>query len=72
MLYWAYFKHLSFQGASFLTFYAYPFIDLIMYALILVMGSFVSRHVRTFFSQIHYLLIGYEVGFILLIGYTEV
>lgn len=72
ILYYIYYKNISSQGAAFLTFYAYPFIDLIMYALILLMGNYVSEHVRTFYSQIHYLLIGYEVGFILLIGYTEV
>ncbi len=59
ILYWIYFKYLSSQAAVFLTFYAYPFIDLIMYALILFMGSYVSHHVRTFYSQIHYLLVGY-------------
>ena len=56
----------------FLTFYAYPLIDLVMYALILFMGSLTSKEVRTFYSQIHNLLIGYEVGFILLVGYMEV
>lgn len=72
MLYYVYSQNLSQQASVFLIFYAYPFIDLIMYALILVMGNYVSHHVRTFYSQIHYLLIGYEVGFILLVGYTEV
>lgn len=43
-----------------------------MYSLILVMGHYVSEQVRGFHAQIHFLLIGYEVGFILLIGYTEV
>lgn len=43
-----------------------------MYALILFLGSFTSKEVRAFHSQIHMLLVGYEVGFILLIGYTEV
>lgn len=72
MLYWVYYHNLSTQGAAFLTFYAYPFIDLLMYGILLGMGAKVTKNARTFYSQIHYLLIGYEVGFILLIGYTEV
>lgn len=72
ILYYIYSKNLSSEAAIFLTFYGYPFVDLIMYGIVLFMGSYTSREVRTFYSQIHYLLIGYEVGFILLIGYTEV
>lgn len=59
MLYWVYYRNLTSQSAAFLMFYIYPLIDLIMYGLILLMGKYVSNHVRTFYSQIHYLLIGY-------------
>lgn len=43
-----------------------------MYAIILGMGHFTTKEVRGFYSMIHFLLVGYEVGWILLIGYTEV
>ena len=43
ILYYVYQKNMSSEAALFLTFYAYPFIDLIMYALILFMGSKTSK-----------------------------
>jgi hypothetical protein len=70
ILYTVYFKNLSTESQLFLTFYSFPIIDLIMYALILFMGKYISNEVKTFYERIHYLLIGYEVGFIILIGYT--
>ena len=43
ILYYVYQKNMSSEAALFLTFYTYPFIDLIMYALILFMGSKTSK-----------------------------
>lgn len=43
ILYHVYAKNLAAEAAVFISFYAYPFIDLIMYALILFLGSFVSK-----------------------------
>jgi hypothetical protein len=56
----------------FLIIYLFPVIDLIMFGLLIFSGTFLSEEVRTFHSMLHFLLLGLEVGFTLLIGYTEV
>ena len=43
ILYYVYFKNLSAEAAVFVTFYAYPFVDMLMYALILFLGTFTSK-----------------------------
>jgi hypothetical protein len=38
----------------------------------LAMGAYISREVKVFHQQVHFLMVGYAVGYIMLIGYTEV
>lgn len=68
--YTAYVKNLSTYSAIFLIFYGYPIIDTIIYSLTLFLGCKTDDWVKGFFSTIQFLLIGYGVGMILLIGYT--
>jgi hypothetical protein len=60
------------MSAIFLVIYGYPFVDLLLYAFTLFLGTKVENSVKNFFASIHFLLIGYAVGMILIIGYTEV
>ena len=71
-LYKAYVKNMSNYGAVFLIIYSYPAIDLLFYAGTLALGCKMDNWVKGFFSTIHFLLLGYGVGMILIVGYTEV
>ncbi len=52
--------------------YLFPFFDLLMYAFLLIIGRYLSKHVKTFHQQLHFLTLGYAVGTIMLVGYSEV
>ncbi len=69
-LYKLYTNNLSTYGAIFLTIYSYPAIDLLFYAATLGLGTKMDNWVKGFFSTIHFLLLGYGVGMILIVGYT--
>ena len=56
----------------FLIFYIYPAFDLLIYILVLLLGWKVEDGVKGFHSMIHFLMIGYGAGMIMLVGYTEV
>ena len=56
----------------FLAIYLYPLFDLSIYALTLGLGTKIEDNVKGFFSMIHFFMIGYGVGMILIVGYTEV
>lgn len=71
-LYKVYLDKLSTYSARFLVIYLYPLFDLLIYAITLFLGTKVEDNVKGFFSVIHYFLIGYGVGYVLLCGYTEV
>lgn len=71
-LYRVYQLNMSIYAAAFLIFYSYPIIDLAFYASTLALGHMMERWVKSFFSQIHFYILGYGVGMILLVGYTEV
>lgn len=71
-LYNVYLNNLSSMSSIFLVVYAYPFFDLLFYGLTLFLGTKVELSVKSFFANIHFLMIGYGVGMILIIGYTEV
>lgn len=60
------------MSALFLIIYAYPAIDLLIYSVVLLLGNKVEDSVKSFFSVIHYMLLGYGAGMILIVGYTEV
>jgi hypothetical protein len=51
-------------------FYLFPIFDLLMYALLLYMGTKTSKYVKIFCQQLHFLTLGYAVGMIMLCGYT--
>lgn len=63
-------NNLSLYSAIFLIIYSYPIIDLIFYSVYLAIGNKVDNWQKAFFSSIHYLLLGYGVGMILIVGYT--
>jgi hypothetical protein len=69
-LYKFYIQNLSTYGALFLIVYAYPVIDLIFYSTTLALGCKIDNWLKGFFSTIHFLLLGYGVGMIMLVGYT--
>jgi hypothetical protein len=71
-LYKIYIDSVSSIAAAFLVFYLYPFIDLIIYSLMLILGNYVEDRVKNFYGVIHFILLGYGVGLTLLVGYTEV
>jgi hypothetical protein len=71
-LYKLYVNNLSTYGAIFLIIYSYPAVDLLFYAATLGLGTQMDNWVKGFFSTIHFLLLGYGVGMILIVGYTEV
>ena len=71
-LYKVYIQNISTYGAIYLIFYGYPVIDLCFYAATLGLGSLISKWIKGLYSQIHYYILGYGVGMILLVGYTEV
>jgi hypothetical protein len=71
-LYNIYYSNLSAMSAIFLLIYGYPVIDLLLYALTLYLGTKVDSSVRIFYASLHFLMIGYGVGMILIVGYTEV
>ena len=71
-LYHIYYANLSLMSIIFLIIYAYPVIDLILYSLCLWLGTKVEDDVKALFSVIHYMLLGYGAGMILIVGYTEV
>ena len=54
----------------FLIFYLYPVFDLLLYALVLGLGSKVENGLKGVFSMIHFMMVGYGAGMILLVGYT--
>lgn len=64
--------NISTVGCIFLIVYAYPLFDILFYALTLFLGTKVENSVKSFFAIIHFLMIGYGVGMILIVGYTEV
>lgn len=63
---------MSNMETAFMIIYLYPIIDLLIFVLTLKLGSGVKAPFKSFFAMLHYLLIGYGVGMILLVGYTEV
>jgi len=69
-LYYAYFNNLSSMSAAFLLIYGYPAIDLLIYIVALFLGTVVSDSVKGLFSVIHYFMLGYGVGMVLMTGYT--
>jgi len=74
-LYHVYYLNLSSMSTIsmstiFLIIYAYPAFDLILYSLCLWLGTKVEDDVKGLFSVIHYMLIGYGAGMILIVGYT--
>lgn len=71
-LYKSYVQNLSTYGAVFLIIYGYPVFDLLFYAGTLALGCKIDNWLKGFFSTIHFLLWGYGIGMILLVGYTEV
>lgn len=71
-LYKAYNQNLSTYGAVFLIIYSYPVFDLLFYAGTLALGCKIDDWIKGFFSSIHFLLLGYGVGMIMIVGYTEV
>lgn len=71
-LYKVYYNNLSTYSAIFLIIYGYPAVDAILYSLTLFLGNKMDSWIKEFFSTIHFLLLGYGVGMILLVGYTEV
>jgi len=71
-LYYLYSQNLASMSAIFLVIYAYPAIDLLIYSLVLLLGNKVEDSVKGLFSAIHFMLIGYGAGMILIVGYTEV
>jgi hypothetical protein len=71
-LYKAYSKSMSTYGAIFLIIYGYPVLDLLFYSATLALGCKVDHWMKGFFSSLHFLLLGYGVGMVLIVGYTEV
>ena len=71
-LYRAYKDDMTEYGYLFLMFYTYPLWDLGFYSLTLFLGTKVDEEFKPFFSSLHFLLLGYGIGFTLLVGYTEV
>lgn len=71
-LYRVYLDNLTQMSSVFLVIYGYPVVDLILYALTLYLGNKVEDYLKNFFATIHFLMIGYGVGMILIVGYTEV
>jgi hypothetical protein len=67
-----YFNNLSTYSSCFLIIYSYPIIDLILYSATLALGCKMDDWLKGFFSSIHFYLLGYGVGMIMLVGYTEV
>jgi hypothetical protein len=57
-------------SSIFLIAYLYPFFDLGFYALLIFLGTFVQPNIKNFLGTIHFLILGYGVGMILIIGYT--
>ncbi len=60
------------MSTVFLVIYAYPIFDVIIYSLVLWLGTKVEDNVKALFSTIHFMLLGYGAGMILIVGYTEV
>ena len=56
----------------FMIFYIYPAFDLLIFSITLLLGNKVEPNVKGFFSMLHFLMIGYAAGMIMLVGYTEV
>ena len=71
-MYSIYLEKMSTTSALFLVFYLYPLFDLLIYSLVLGLGSKIEDNVKGFFSAIHFLMVGYGAGLIMLVGYTEV
>lgn len=71
-LYRVYFDKESAQTAAFLIVYFYPAFDLIIYSLCLGLGTKIEPVLKKGFSMLQFMMIGYAVGSILNIGYTEV
>lgn len=69
-LYKAYIQNLSTYGAIFLIIYGYPVVDLMFYSAYLGLGCKVDGWLKDFYGSIHFLLLGYGVGMIMLAGYT--
>jgi hypothetical protein len=60
------------MSAVFLLIYLYPAFDLLLYSLTLYLGTKVENNVKGLLSVIHFFLLGYGVGTVLIVGYTEV
>lgn len=69
-LYTLYQKNLDFQSSIFMMVYIFPLFDFIMYTYLLFTNKKVSSYVKVFTQQLHFLTLGYAVGYIMLIGYT--
>lgn len=70
-LYYIYYQNLSSMSTIFLIIYAYPAFDLIIYSLVLWLGTKVEDNsIKSLFSVIHFMLLGYGAGMILIVGYT--
>lgn len=65
-------KNLDQMSAVFLVIYLYPLFDLLLYSISLFFGSYMYNDIKDFFGSLHYFMLGYGVGMILLVGYTEV
>lgn len=70
ILYKQYSSNLSSPISILLMIYLFPIVDLLMYCMFLTMGSYISREVKVFHQQVHFLMVGYATGYIMLIGYT--
>ena len=71
-LYYVYYQNLSVTTVAFLVFYLYPAFDLLFYSVFLILRTKVENDVKGFFSVIHYFMVGYGAGMIMIVGYTEV
>ena len=58
--------------ALFLWFYLYPLLDLALFSMLLGGNYFLPPEIKLFTEILHFQLVGYGVGMILLVGYTEV
>lgn len=70
ILYKVYTNIVSAESSLFMIVYIFPFFDLLMFAYLLYTGTKLSKHVKIFHQQLHFLALGYAVGNIMLCGYT--
>jgi len=70
-LYSIYYSNISSSmTVLYMVFYIYPAFDLLLYSLTLFLGNKVEWQVKGLQSAIHYMLVGYGAGMVLLVGYT--